>query len=184
MAYLFTGTELINPIKVLETAGIRADMTVADFGCGTLGHYVFPAAEMVGLHGKVYAVDILKSVLSGIEGRRKLEGAQNVEMIWGDIERVGGVALPDGSVDIGLLINNLFLSTQKEAMFRECSRMVKHGGTMVVVDWKPIGASFGPPSGSRVSSEDAKRLAVAAGLVLDKDFEPGKYHWGFLCRKP
>jgi len=184
MAYLFTGTELINPIKVLEVAGIRPDMQVADFGCGTLGHYVFPAAQMVGERGKVYAIDILKSVLSGVEGRRKLEGAQNVEMIWGDIERVGGVNLPDASLDLGMLINNLFLSSQKEAMVRECVRMVKHGGILILIDWKPIGASFGPPPQSRVSPEEGKRLALAAGLTIEKQFEPGKYHWGFICRKP
>lgn len=183
MAYLFTGTELINPVNVLEKAGIRADMTVADFGCGTLGHYVFPAAAMVGLRGKVFAVDILKSVLDGVEGRRKLEGEQNVVPVWGDIETVGGVPLPDVSVDIGLLINNLFMSKAKEAMVKECARMVKRGGTMVIIDWKPVGASFGPPGETRVAPEEAKRLAMAAGLQVVSDFEPGKYHYGFVCRK-
>ena len=184
MAYLFTGTELINPVNVLEKAGIRADMTVADFGCGTLGHYVFPAAAMVGQRGKVYAVDILKSVLDGIEGRRKLEAEQNVVEVWGDIESPHGVPLPDDSLDIGLLINNLFMSKSKEAMVRECTRMVKHGGTMIIIDWKPSGAAFGPPGESRVAPETAKQLAAAAGLQVVSDFEPGKYHYGFVCRKP
>ena len=73
MPYMPTGRELIDPFKVLEAAGIRADMTVADFGCGTLGHYVFPAAQMVGTHGKVYAIDILKSVLDGVNSKKKME---------------------------------------------------------------------------------------------------------------
>ncbi len=183
MPYIPTGKELIDPFKLLEDAGIRPGMKVADFGCGTLGHYVFPAAKLVGTAGKVYAIDILKSVLGGIESRMKLEGAHNVEMVWGDLERMGGIGLPDGLLDMGLLINNLFLSKQKDVMVKECVRMVKSGGAFVVVDWKPAGG-FGPDPAARVSPDDAKKLALDAGLQYQKDLSPGPYHYGFLFTKP
>jgi ubiquinone/menaquinone biosynthesis C-methylase UbiE len=184
MVYIPTGKELIDPFKLLEEAGMRSGMTVADFGCGTIGHYVFPAAKLVGPEGKVYAVDILKSVLNGVESRIKMESANNVTTLWGDLERVNGVNLPDGALDIGLLINNLFMSKQREAMFKECTRMVKHGGKMVVVDWKPTGVSFGPSPAQRLSAEEAGKLAESAGLVLEKMLDPGKYHYGMVYRKP
>lgn len=183
MAYLPTGNELIDPFKLLEQAGIRGGMKVADFGCGTLGHYVFPAGRMVGKDGKVYAIDILKSVLGGIASRIKLEGAANVETIWGDLERVGGISLPDGSIDMGLLINNLFLSKHQPEMVKECTRMVKSGGIMVIADWKPSAAGFGPDPATRVGADVAKKLGLDAGLVLEKEFEPGKYHYGFVFKK-
>lgn len=182
--YIPTGKELIDPFKVLAAAGIRNGMTVADFGCGTLGHYVFPAAQLVGPDGHVFAVDILKSVLSGIESRMKLEGVSNVDMIWGDLERPGGVGLPDGSIDIGLIINNLFMSKMQDVLVHECARTVRSGGRMVFIDWNPAGASFGPVPESRVSADQAKALAVTAGLKIEKDFEAGRYHWGFVCVKP
>lgn len=182
--YIPTGKELIDPFKVLQEAGIRSGMIVADFGCGTLGHYVFPAAQLVGPEGKVYAVDILKSVLGGIESRMKLEGAMNVVTVWGDLERAGGIKLPGGMMDIGLIINNLFLSKQQDAMVKECVRMVKRGGRVVFVDWKTTGSNFGPDHATRVSVEAAKGLALAAGLAIDKDFVPGPYHYGFICTKP
>ena len=125
MAFISTGSELVNPVKLLEDAGITNGMRVADFGCGTLGHYVFPAARLVGDEGVVYAVDILKSVLAGVNSRLKLEGLSNVETIWGDLERDNGVKIESGSLDMGLLINNLFLSKMQEEMMRECVRMVK-----------------------------------------------------------
>lgn len=184
MAYLPTGKELIDPFKVLEEAGIRADMKIADFGCGTLGHYVFAASKMVGNGGKVYAIDILKSVLNGVESMIKLERIANVETIWGDLERVGGVKLADGILDIGLLINNLYLSKQQAEMVKECVRMVKPGGTFVIVDWKPTGAQFGPDPKARVNAEAAMRLGLDAGLTLVKEFQPGPYHYGFIFRKP
>lgn len=184
MAHFATGNELINPVKVLEEAGIRQGMKVADFGCGTLGHYVFPAARMVGSQGRVYAVDILKSVLSGIEGRKRLEGGDNVEPVWGDLERDNGVRIPTGSLDIGMLINNLFLSKQHAQMVRECVRMVKSGGAFVLIDWKPSSVNFGPDVGTRVPPEAAKKLAEDAGLEFVKEFSPGEYHYGFIYRKP
>jgi ubiquinone/menaquinone biosynthesis C-methylase UbiE len=184
MAYIPTGKELIDPVKLLEEAGIRQGMQVADFGCGTLGHYVFPASRMVGQSGKVYAIDILKSVLSGIDGRKRLEGGANIEAVWGDLERDNGVRIPDGTADIGMLINNLFLSKQHAQLMKECVRMVKRGGTFVLVDWKPSAINFGPDVGTRVSVEDAKKLAEAAGLQLVKEFSPGEHHYGFIYRKP
>lgn len=184
MAYIPTGRELIDPYKVLQDAGIAAGMKVADFGCGTLGHYVFPASKLVGAKGKVYAVDILKSVLSGIEGRMRLEGGANIEPVWGDLERDNGVKIPTGSLDIGLLINNLFLSKQREQMMKECVRMVKPGGTFVVIDWKPTAVNFGPDVGTRVPPEEAKKLAEGAGLQFVKEIDPGDYSYGFIYKKP
>lgn len=183
MVYIPTGRELIDPFKLLEDAGIRANMTVADFGCGTIGHYVFPAARLVGPEGKVYAVDILKSVLSGIEGRVRFESANNVETVWGDLERPKGVKLADGSIDLGLLINNLFMSKQRETLVRECARMVKKGGRLVVVDWKPTGVSFGPDPAARLSADEAQKLGEGAGLLLDRTLNPGKYHFGMVFLK-
>lgn len=183
MTYIPTGKELIDPFKVLEAAGIRSGMKVADFGCGTLGHYVFPAAHLVGPEGRVYAVDILKSVLNGIESRAKMESISNVDSVWGDIERVNGVKIPDNSLDIGMLINNLFMSKQKDAMMKECVRTVKPGGRFVVIDWRPAGVNFGPDSAVRVTPEEAKALATGAGLQIEKDIDPGQYHYGFICVK-
>jgi ubiquinone/menaquinone biosynthesis C-methylase UbiE len=183
MAYLPTGKELIDPYRLLEEAGVANGHTVIDFGCGTLGHYVFPASKMVGPNGKVIAVDILKSVLSGIESRIKLESATNVTTLWGDLERVNGVKLPDGTADVGLLINNLFLSQQKEALVRECVRMVKAGSMLVVVDWKPSGISLGPAMEHRVPAEEARKLAESVGLTFVKELHPGEHHYGFLYRK-
>lgn len=184
MVYIPTGKEIIDPFSLLETAGVRAGMKVADFGCGTIGHYVFPTSQLVGPEGRVYAVDILKSVLNGIASRIKMESANNVETVWGDLERPKGIPLPDESLDIGLLINNLSGSKMRPEMIKECARMIKRGGKLAIVDWKPTGISFGPDTSMRLSAEEAQKMAEAVGLVLDKAITPGKYHYGLLMRKP
>ncbi|OIO51991.1 hypothetical protein COY93_01985 [Candidatus Uhrbacteria bacterium CG_4_10_14_0_8_um_filter_58_22] len=180
-----TGRELIDPFRVLAEAGVGDGLTVADFGCGTLGHYVFPAAELVGPDGQVFAVDILKSVLGGIESRRKVESATNVETVWGDIERPNGIRIGSGTVDVGLLVNNLFMSRQREVMLRECMRTLKPSGRLVLVDWLPTGIKFfGPAADQLVTSAEARRLAEATGLRVEREFSPGKFHYGLICTKP
>ncbi len=182
MPHISTGKDLIDPFKVLEEVGVRAGMKVADFGCGALGHYIFPAAKLVGSEGKIYAVDILKDALQGVESRMKLEGLSNVETVWGNLDRINGVQLPDNFLDIGLLINNLFLSPKKEILVRESMRMIKKGGTFVVIDWKSTGG-FGPDPAVRVSLEDAKKILQTEGLIITKEFSPGAYHYGLIVMK-
>ena len=104
MDYLPTGRALIDPFNALEKAGIREEMRVADFGVGTVGHFLFPAAQLVGPKGHVYGVDVLQSVLQANQSRIKLAGADNVELVWGDFERLGGSRLPDTSMDMVVMV--------------------------------------------------------------------------------
>ena len=178
-----SASELLNPVNLLTEAGIRSGMTVADFGCGTLGHFVFAASKLVGESGKVFAVDIMKSVLAGVVSRMKLENVVNIETVWGDIESMNGVKIPDGTLDIALLVNNMFLAKQKDMLVKETARTVKKGGKLVLVDWKPSG-TVGPDPASRVDAETSKKLALDAGLTLEKEFVPGPYHYGYIFVKP
>jgi ubiquinone/menaquinone biosynthesis C-methylase UbiE len=179
MVYIPSGTELLNPTEILKKVGVSEGMKVADMGCGSSGHFVFPAAHMVGEKGKVYAVDILKSALAGIESRRKMEGLTNIEEIWSDIEIYKGTKIADGSIDIVLLVNN----QPKEAMLKESARLVKNGGKLVIVDWEKIAAPFGPPTKDRIDKEETKKQVEGLGLKFEEEFKAGPYHFGLVFVK-
>src|SRR3989344_5685414 len=120
MAYIPSGSELLNPEKILARTNIREGMRVADFGCGASGHFVFPMSQMVGKDGKVYAVDILKSALASVESRAKIEGATNILTIWSDLEVFGGAKIDSASLDIVAFVNN----QPNEAMLKEAARLL------------------------------------------------------------
>ena len=183
MPFIPSTSELLDANKLLLAADIRQGMKVADLGCGTTGHFVFAAAELVGPDGMVYAVDIQQGALGGVESRKKLEAMENVKTVWADIERYKGIRIPDASLDLVLLINNLFLAKQKSEMAREILRIMSAGATLVVADWKTTQAPFGPPVQDRVSAEEAKKVFVAAGFSLKKEFEAGAYHYGLIFNK-
>jgi ubiquinone/menaquinone biosynthesis C-methylase UbiE len=183
MPFIPSTSELINADFILAQGGIRQGMKVADLGCGTTGHFVFPAAELVGKDGKVYAVDIQKGVLAAIESRQRLENLNNIEIVWSDIEMPGATKIPEASLDMVLLINNLFVAKEKDKLVKEIMRLMAPSGKVVVVDWKTTQAPFGPPVQDRVSAEEAKKIFTAHALVLDKEFEAGKYHYGLVFNK-
>ena len=174
---------LLDAEAVLTHVGIRAGQTVADLGCGTIGHFVIPAAKLVGPEGKVYAVDILRPVLDGVASRAKLEGVPWIQTVWGNCEMIRGVKIADNSCDITLVVNNMYLAKDRLTFLREAGRMTKPGGKIVVVDWKTIASPLGPPINARVASETVKVDAANAGLKLQEAWEPAPYFWGLVFAK-
>lgn len=180
MLYIPTGSELLDAEKILTKLDLREGMKIANLGCGNSGHFVFPSAKMVGDSGAVYAVDILKSALSSIESKMKMQNFKNVIPVWSDIEIFGGAKeIADESCDAAYLIN----LHAKPAMLKEALRTLKKGGKLLLIDWKAVSTPFGPPTKDRVSAEEAKKRAVAENLELLEEFEAGPYHWGLIYRK-
>lgn len=175
-----SGTELIHPFKLLERVGIREGQIVADLGCGSLGHIVFPAAQLVGGKGKVYAVDIQKSVLERIEKLAKEQQFWNVYPVWSDIDVFRATRIAPASLDFTLLINNLHLSQNPSQLTREMARLTRPGGRIVVVDWKTTHSPIGPPTKERIDMEEAITLLSTPLMTLHEKFEAGPYHYGLL----
>lgn len=183
MDYLPTGRALIDPFNALEKAGIREEMRVADFGVGTVGHFLFPAAKLVGPKGHVYGVDVLKSVLEANQSRAKLAGADNVQLVWGDFERPGGSRLPDASMDMVVLVNVLHV-VDKPVTLKEAARVLGAGGILLIIEWKAAGTLIGPAPAKRISRDEAAAAGAQAGFRVVTDFEAGSSHYGLVLKKP
>jgi ubiquinone/menaquinone biosynthesis C-methylase UbiE len=182
MGVLPTGRALLDPLKILKIAGLDYSMQYADFGAGTLGHFVFPATDLVGQGGHVYAVDILKGALQGIESRKQLEGVDNLTTIWGDIERKGGSRMKDGQLDVVSMIHLISLLRKSPQILTEVHRVLKRTGRFLVVDWKPDSGPVGMLDGTRLQFEDANKIILQGPFVLDRSFEAGPHHWAAIYK--
>lgn len=180
---LRSGTEMINPFKALERVGIRERMRVADLGCGALGHFVFPAAQLVGPKGVVYAVDIQRDVLDIVGRRAKEERLLNILPVWSDIDVYRATRIPDGELDLTLLVNNLFLSQNRAVLVKEMARLTKKGGKAVIVEWKTIATPIGPPVEQRVAKEEAVQLMDIPEFSFLEEFEAGNSHYGLIFQR-
>lgn len=183
MAHITGGNILLDASTILNKAQAGEGMRIADLGCGRTGHFVFPAARLVGKNGRVYAVDILKTALENIERRARQDNIRNIFAIWSDLEVFGAAKIESGSIDIALLINTLHQSHKRAEILRETIRMTKKGGKLIIVEWKNIALPFGPPPEERVKKESLMDGAQRLGLRLEEEFFVGHLHYGLLFIK-
>ncbi|MBM5789874.1 methyltransferase domain-containing protein [Candidatus Parcubacteria bacterium] len=184
MPLIPSGRALLDPEAILRDAGLQLDMRYADLGAGTLGHFVLPATQIVGPIGKVYAVDILKSALQSIESRAQLEGVTNLETLWGDVDRKGGVKIKDGLLDLASFVNIGHLLVKSDTPIQEALRIVRKGGRVLVVDWDPQAGSLLVSQEHRVSLQDVRTRLEANGFLFVRAFTAGPQHWGLLFKRP
>jgi ubiquinone/menaquinone biosynthesis C-methylase UbiE len=183
MSGMTGGNVLIDVKLILSKIHIHDNMRIADLGCGSSGHFVFPIADLVGRTSIVYAVDILKIILETIDRKIKQDNIKNIKTIWSDLEIFGATNIEAGSLDASFLINTLYQSKNRINIIRETVRMLKKGGSIIIVEWKNSSLPFGPPSGERVKEETLKIACQKLGLKLEEEFNPGQYHFGLVFTK-
>lgn len=169
--------------KILSKISLEEGQQVADLGCGNFGFFVFPLARLVGIKGKVYAVDILKSVLDQIKKEAKTRNLPQITPVWSNLEIFKETKIPSNGLDTALIINVLNQSDKRIDFLREAVRLLKRGGKLLIIDWQIGDTPFGPPVTRRVNPENIKAAAPKIGLVLQEEFDAGNYHYGLILMK-
>ncbi|MFH1187781.1 MAG: methyltransferase domain-containing protein [bacterium] len=179
-------------IKILKKIGVEKGMQVGDFGCGRRGTFTFAAAQIVGDSGKVCAVDILKSVLKTINDQARLDGCEKIiKTVWSNLEKYKATAIPDDSLDVGLLINVMLQTDFPQDVIKESMRMVKNGGTLFISDWT-TDSYLGKVAAKKhtdidykkfKSPKEIKSIASKLGLELIEEFKPWDSHFGLVFKK-
>lgn len=161
----------LRPQQLLaEVAGITRGMVCVDFGSGT-GTFALPMAKMVGSKDKVYAVD--RSV-EMFERVRLKNPPANLVLLQREVEKTG---LDSGIADVCLLAFILHELESRDSIISEAFRLLKSGGRLVVVEWKPELDSKGPPKSVRIKREQMKSLLKQVGLdwIELKDWSENHY---------
>ena len=148
MTWLFKLIDLIgSPKQRLKKAPIKEGMTVVDYGCGP-GRYTLLLARLVGLKGRVYAVDVQPVAVKMIKDKAAGESLTNVEAILVDSYNTG---IQGSTIDLVILLDTLHMIGDREALFQEFHRLLK-----------PDGLIFMDPGHMRLSS--AKEIVENTGL--------------------
>ncbi|HPA25592.1 MAG TPA: methyltransferase domain-containing protein [bacterium] len=178
------GNELLNPTDLITNKlGVFYGAKVADLGCGGAGFFALQNAQIVGPEGLVYAVDVLKSVLSTVDTKAKLLGLRNVKTIWSNLEKYGATKINNESLDFALLINILFQNKNHTEILMETARMLKKGGKILVVDWKEGRFPIGPKIEDKIKPADIVVMAQKINLTIEKEFDAGQFHYGMVLVK-
>lgn len=116
--------------KVMDLAGIKPGMTVADLGAGE-GYYTIRLGDRVGPRGRVLAQDIVPAVRDALAARVARERLANVSVKLG---LPADPRLPPGSFDRVLMVHMYHEITDPYEFLWRLRPALKPEGEVVVVD--------------------------------------------------
>ena len=129
--------------QVMELAGVRTGMSVADVGAGE-GYYTVRLARVVGPRGRVLAEDIVPQVRDELSDRVQRERLDNVAVKLGTADNP---MLPTASFDRLFLVHMYHEVQSPYAFLWHLRDGVKPGGLIVVVEAnRPVRQHGMPPN--------------------------------------
>ena len=126
---------------VMDRAGTKAGMSVADIGAGE-GYYTVRLAKRVGVQGRVLAEDVIASVRDGLAQRVTHDGLDNVSVRLGE---PADPKLPANSFDQIYMVH---MYHEIEAPYEFLWRVrpaLRAGGRLVIVDADRATQDHGTP---------------------------------------
>lgn len=161
------------PARLIRDLGLRPGQAVAEIGAGS-GYLVRRLARAVGPRGRVYAVDVEPRMLSVLLERLRRTRLGNVTPVLG---RDDDPLLPDGAVDLVLVVNTYHHFPGGSRYLRRLARLLRPNGRLVNVDFHRRETPVGPPLERRIAREAFLRDARRAGLRLVREatFLPYQY---------
>jgi len=175
-------TMFSDPENNVKQFGLAPGMVVADFGSGS-GFYTLAEAKAVAPSGKVFAVDIQKDLLQKLKNGARDSHIGNVDIIWSDLEKLGGTKLREGSLDAVTVCNLFFQIENKNSLCLEVKRILRANGRVLVVDWDGSFGGIGPTKDAVIPKIQLAALFQDHGFVLDREIDAGAHHYGLIFRK-
>ena len=165
-----------DPATNLNKFSLTDGMKIADIGAGS-GFYSIEAAKRVGASGRVYAVDVQKDLLERLRSVAASQGIHNIEVVWGNAEKIGGTKMRESVADRVIVSNVLFQVEKPDDFALEMKRITKPGGKIMVIDWSEV-STLSPKT--FVSQSNAQALFEKAGFKLEQTFGAGDHHYGLI----
>lgn len=177
--------------EILKELDLNGNETFLDAGCGD-GYISKRAVEKYLPDGKVFAVDFYSQSVMDLQNYVDENNIENLIPIEADLTKTI-LDVDDESVDVVLMLNvfhGFKESSQKERVINELKRITKSGGKIVVMDFKPIEMTKGPPIDVRISHADLEKIFNEYGLKKDyitvdigEEYPQGKSHYLIIFKK-
>ncbi len=152
---------------LLANLGLKPGMTACDMGCGN-GFYSLPIARLVGPAGRVLAVDIQPEMLQMLEEREAAAKLNNIDTILGLLH---DPKLPEGTVDLILLVDVYHEFSHPEQMLAAMRRALKPAGRIALVEYRAEDPNVPIKPLHKMSKQQILKEFPANGFRLVKEFD-------------
>ena len=152
--------------RVVETLGLRSSDTVADIGSGP-GVFSVPLGEKLS-SGLVYAVDVEPKQLDALRTRLADAKLTNVVPVLGGFE---DPFLPANGVNLVLVVDTYHHIENRKPYFGRLKRVLRDGGRLAIVEWKPGPLRMGPPPDHKLAEGEREAELRAAGFERVESFD-------------
>lgn len=176
------GGRFVTPDAISTHFHLKEGDVISDFGAGS-GFFIKTFSEKVGPEGKVYACEIQKQLVERLGEHARVQGLHNIHPLWCDLEEANGIKIPDGELDVAILINTLFVIEDKETAVKEMGRTLRRGGNFFVVDWTESFSGMGPVPENVIVADEAINLFESNGFIFERDYPAGEHHYGLAFKK-
>ena len=143
------------PAEIIAPLDLKKGSIVADIGSGA-GYFTLKLAPIVGEHGGVFAVDILKEPLALLWIRVLLHHQSNVHIVHGDQDNPH---LPEGQIDTVLIANTYHEFVRPRAVLNHAFHALHRGGRLVLMDRGPL------PAGQESAEFEERHHEVSPSAV-------------------
>lgn len=171
-----------DPNYNVEQFDLQSGSKVADLGSGS-GFYALSLARAVGDRGRVYAVEIQKNLLETLRNEALKKNLTNLDIIWGNLEEIGGTKIKDEFLDAVVVANVFFQVLEKKTLVKEIYRILKRGGRALIIDWTDSFGGLGPVSEAIFSDSSAREMFEQGGFKFERRINAGEHHYGLIFKK-
>lgn len=150
------------PSKAVELLGLTAGAVVADIGAGS-GYMSEKLSRAVGPTGRVYAVDIQPEMIALIDARAQRDGLTNITTVLASPD---DPRLPDGSVDLELMVDVYHELQHPQVVLRHLRRALRPAGRLVLLEYRKEDPTVPIREDHKMTVADAKAELEAEGFHL------------------
>ena len=152
------------PDTALDALDLTPGLVVADVGAGS-GYMTVRLAQRVGPAGRVYATDIQPEMIELLRERLAAENLTNVVPVLGLVD---DPKLPEGSIDLEILVDVYHELSAPQAMLRGLRKALKPGGRLVLLEYRKEDPRIPILELHKMSVAVAKREVEAEGFALTR----------------
>jgi ubiquinone/menaquinone biosynthesis C-methylase UbiE len=153
--------EAVPPKETLLKLGLKPGDSFADIGCG-IGYFTLPASEIVGINGRVYAVDTSETMLDELKKRSSNHPLKNIIHIKSDEYEF---RIPPHTITFVFLANVLHEIDDQDCFLALLHGILRENGKIALIDWEKREMPMGPPLEHRLDKMEMEALLLRNGFT-------------------